>query len=344
MTIPSAKNIELGFESGTASSIFDSTGTTGGTIERYSYDVLAGNATPYRGRGCLRIDKTGVGGSQIFGQKTLASNIAAAKEYSGRVAAYVPSSVSNDAGSAIQLQFGSMIATATVELYVGVEINAANTELKTFISGTGGSQLDYGPVVPYDTWFTLEFKGLVDSGAGNDGTADLYVTVDGKEAPETADVSISSLDQGALTAFRMEASCASAWSGTVYVDEGAVMGQFDSGSGERIFPATPCWWPRQVLTQSRTLSLTGAEILDVEFLAAGNTDDVVRLFDTQNAVTADNRLVWESGAEATRQKVQSGPLGRVESLYAELSGTSPRVVVHLRHDSGSRRLAFYGKG
>ena len=146
------------------------------------------NAAPYRGAYCFRADLTNT--TDHYVQENVSWDTAAAGTIFFRMMVWFgdsPVMANNDIFSFFQLWSG----TNTPEVSVGIQFTTANSYrfyMNETESATGAS---FYPVT-LNKWQCIEVKALIDSGAPNDGTIDMWVD-------KSALTQITGRDQAAIT-------------------------------------------------------------------------------------------------------------------------------------------------
>lgn len=312
---------EENFELGTKGA-FNSESDSANRLDVAHYADLAavpGLAAPYRGAYCMRVNLA-TSTTDCYLQEDEGFDASAAATVWVRFMLWVsPTITMADADEFAILVLQS--AGPVSEGVIVVNYTTANG-LRLGVGETTGSQF-----LPLTTgvWHTVELKYLVDSGAGNDGTLNLYL--DGSAATQVA-----SLDQGAITQARL---------GVIGQDAGTTKGvllfdQVITDDAQVYPPATR--WPRDVLlTKSAHVFVGQGELANVTLLSGASTDNVVRVFDTDNADVNDAGDARYIGNNVTASE-QIDPAGMPVMLnrgcYVELAGTNPRAMVSICRANG----------
>jgi len=226
----------------------------------------------------------------------------------------------NDTVSCFELE-----ASGTTELSVGFRYVAATDVINMGIGETnptafGTENIEKG------VWYTVEVSVTVDTGTNDNGTASLYVTRAGAPAKTTADASVSSLNQGAVT------------DGTLGVQDhlatttGTIMFDDFIMDDARIGP-TKRYAEERRLTQSGHLFVGPGRVMQVTLHSGGAADNLVELFDTDQAdVTQAPRAILSNGtaAETVQGEYSSAPLFFTKGCYVRLGGTNPEITASIR--------------
>ena len=312
---------EEGFELGTRGA-FDATADTESKLTFPHYSTLAatpGLPMPYRGAYAMMIDLS-KGTADAYVQETGAWDSAATVTiffrfyvWFGAPRGYSVTMADTDIFSIFQLWSGA----TTVEASLGIQYTTANgyrfclSELASGASGTfTACQLNQ--------WNLVEIKAVIDAGGGNDGTLDAWIN-------GSAMTQITGLDQGAITSGVL---------GAVSVDAGTTRGvlAFDEvcaddariyGVGER-FPETV------MVRASQHVFVGPGTIENISLLSGAGTDNVVSVFDTDEAETNDaTRVPVELKNTANSELVDPAgmPIRVTRGAYVQLAGTNPRSIV-----------------
>lgn len=314
---------EEGFELGTRGS-FDATSDTDSKLTFPHYTTLAatpGLPMPYRGAYAMMIDLSkGTGDAYI--QETGASDLSASGSefwrfyfWFGAPRGKTVTMANNDIFSIFQL----WSSTNTVEASLGIQFTTANGYrlcLSELASGASGTFQPF----QLNTWNLVEIKAVIDSGVGNDGTLDAWLN-------GSAFTQITALDQGAITSSIL---------GAVAIDAGTTVGhllideyQADDtriyGYGQR--------FPEDVMVRASGHVFVGpGEISNISLLSGAGTDNVVEVYDTDEAELNDaTRVPVELKNTANSELVDPAgmPVRVTRGCYIKLTGTNPRAIVKI---------------
>jgi hypothetical protein len=223
-------------------------------------------------------------------------------------------------------------AAAAVTVSIGARYVAATDAINL---GAGGAPAAAVPVsfstisLDRNIWYTVEAEVNIET--NGTGTTSLYITKEGDPAQLTADVAVTSSTHIAVTdaVFGIQDQLATT-TGTILLDNFI---QDDA----RIYPKTKRW-SREVLLEKSGHVLVGNGVLEtVTLLAGGAADNVLRIFDTDEANTTDvNNVVLElKNGTASETVERADSVVRVtRGAYVDLAGTNPRARVTIRHGGG----------
>ena len=311
------------FESGSNAG-WDSETDTGSQLDFPSYRTLAGMAdakmAPYRGSYCMRATLAG-GTADAFvteGDINIAASETRYFRFYIKFSEDFTSSGVADTVPLLEIQS----AGNTVEAVVGFKILAGvNNNIKFAIGDTAPTSLTDS--IDKSKWHCNELAVTLDSGGGNDGTIDLYVTPEGS-APTTtvAATQVASLDQAAVTHAVLGVQDHLATSqGTILFDEFA----FDDA---RLFDLRR-WDTSRLLTKTGH-ALVGPGKVSPTLASGGAADNILRVYDTDAADT-NAPLLYEVRNTAGDETVESRRDIYVrKGAYVELSGTNPRAFVEIQ--------------
>lgn len=307
---------EAGFESGTLGH-FDAEVDTEFRLDFPHYSELArvpGGSAPWRGAYCMRVALANDGTpADAYVQENTAWDLAATNTLFVRLMFRVsPDIVMANADEFAIFQLWS--GASTVEGGAYINFTTANG-LRLGIGE--GSATSFAPLTT-GVWHCLELKFVIDSGVGNDGTIDAWL--DGGALAQ-----VTGLDQAAIT---------SGVVGVLSQDAGTTAGTilFDDiiADDARIFPPVERF-PQQVLLTASGHAFVGpGEILKLDLLSGGATDNVLQVYDTDRAYTSDAsaaQLELRNVANNERVAMSDWPLRLHRGAYVSLAGTNPRALV-----------------
>ncbi len=218
---------------------------------------------------------------------------------------------SQDTGNVIEATFGlRVVATSGV-------INFGIGE----VVPTSWSPLD----IERGVWYIIDLDITIDSGAGNDGTIDMYITKSGSPAQETVSATqVASLDQGAITHGVLGVQ------NQLATTTGTILFGGLTQDDARVFPRTRRYDDTFLLTQSGHAFIGHGQIDNVTLLSGAGTDNVLKVYDTDVANTNDPAsVVIELSNTANNETVDPAgvPANIVRGCYVELTGTNPRALL-----------------
>jgi len=307
---------EAGFEAGTLGH-FDTEVDTELRLDFPHYSDLAkipGAGAPWRGAYCMRVALANDGSpADAYVQETGAWDLSASGTLFVRLMFRVSADIvmaNNDEFAIFQLWSGASTPEA------GAYINY--TTANGLRLGIGeGSASSFAPLT-VGVWHCLELKFVIDSGAGNDGTIDAWL--DGGALTQ-----VTGLDQGAIT---------SGVVGVLSQDAGTTGGTilFDDiiADDARIFPPVERFPQQILLTASGHVFVGPGEVLKLDLLSGGATDNVLQVYDTDRGYTSDgSAAALELRNVANNERVPMGdwPLRLHRGCYVSLAGTNPRAIV-----------------
>ena len=309
---------------------FDVETDTESRLDIAHYATLArtpGLPMPWRGAYCMRVALANDGTpADAYVQETGSWDTAAAGTIFVRFMFYVSGDITMaDADEFAIFQLWS--GTNTVEGGVYINYTTANG-LRIGIGETSASSF-----LPLTTgvWHCIEVKALIDDGVGNNGTLDGWLD-------NAAFAQVATLDQGAITSGVM---------GVLSQDAGTTKGNvfFDSIIADDARIGSPVErFPQSLLvTASDHVFVGPGEVCDIQLLSGAATDNVLQIYDTDTAYTADaSNIVLELKNTANNQAVDfSGERVCVKrGCYVSLTGTNPRAMVSFKNayqDNGPLR-------
>lgn len=294
---------------------------TEGRLDFPHYSELArtpGVPMPWRGAYCMRVKLANDGTpANALLQETGSWDLSASGTIFIRFMFYMSSDyVMADTDEFAILQLWS--ATNTVEggVYVnyttanGLRLGIGETSASSFLALTTGE------------WHCIEFKAVIDSGVGNDGTLDGWLD-------NTAFTQVTTLDQDAIT---------SGVVGAIGQDAGTTKGNLYFGEivadDARIGTPVERFPQPMLLTASHHAFVGPGEICDVQLLSGAATDNVLQIFDTDTGYTTDpTNVVLELKNTANSQTVDISDAGRrvKRGCYVSLTGTNPRAMISFKN-------------
>ena len=280
------------------------------------YSTLANmpgsNFTPYSGAYCARL--TNVGGTTKGTLTEGDINIANTVTNSFRFDILFGNDFTFTANDTCTLL--DLIGTATTGA-VGFQVVAAtdviNMGIGSAATGTVPSQFS-ALQLQRNTWYTIEATFNIQTGGS--GTADLFVTKAGDAAQTTADASLTSVTNVAVTSgeFGLQNQAATT-RGTILLDNFV---QDDT----RIFPDKR--FSREPEITKSAHVFVGPGSIDAAALLTSAGSNVMKLWDTDNADTNGD---FKVELDQDRNTSFTGPLFFQKGCYAQISGTDPRGQV-----------------
>ncbi len=311
---------EANFADGTLGH-FDSEADTENRLDFPHYTTLARTPNlpmPWSGAYCMRVTLANDGTpADAYVQETGSWDTAAAGTIFIRFMIYVSRNITMaNADEFAVLQLWSGASTVEGGVYInyttanGLRLGIGETSATSFLPLTTG------------VWHTVELKALIDSGAPNDGTLDAWLD-------NAAFTQVTGLDQGAITSGVM---------GVLSQDAGTTAGSvfFDSIIADDARIGSPVErFPNPLLMTASGHAFVGpGEICDIQLLSGAGTDNVLSIYDTDTAYTADaGNVILEMKNTANNQTVDLFDLGRMvkRGCYVVLSGTNPRALISFKN-------------
>ena len=195
-------------------------------------------------------------------------------------------------------------------------------------------------------WYTIEADINIDAGGGNDGDVNIYITAEDEAYSSTAEITVATLDQTAVThgVLGIQDHLATTTGVILYND----FTQDDA----RLYPARERFPLNVLSTKTEHIFVGPGKIKQPAVLSGSSTDSVLTIFDTDAAETADasNIVAEVKGVVAATFVQDSRDCIEVKrGCYVQLAGTAPRSLVTIERaqvygsigaqkDRGLRRL------
>lgn len=287
-------------------------------LKRSAYQT----AIPFMGAYCMRItSKSGISSAYISESDI---NIAAGETRWFRFKIWFSpdfsASVDNNNIEILEGRSGS-----TTEFVFGFRIIAATNQIELGVGG--GSISDY---ISFDIdrgiYYCIELKATVDSGAGNDGSINLYVTKDGRlAANESFPVaSADNLDQGSVDNARLGLiNHLATTTGTILIDQFV----FDDA---RIYPITDRFKETIVLSKSGHAFVGRGQIEHIQLISGNGTDCILSVYDTDDADTTET-IKQLKNTKANEVVESDISISLMRGAYIELSGTNPSAIIKIKN-------------
>ncbi len=179
-------------------------------------------------------------------------------------------------------------------------------------------------------WYCVE--AAFDVQTGGTGTANLYITKENTHPSATADATVSTVTNIAVTDgwFGVQDQLATT-TGTILMDQFCM-------DDARIYPYKHRFPQEVLLTKSGHVFVGQGKIRDVELLSGAGTDNVLSIYDADDANTNDaTNIVEELKNTANNQRVASNheqEFSVHHGAYVTLTGTNPRALVTICHAPG----------
>lgn len=317
---------EANFEAGTNAE-WDSETDTGSQLDFPHYSELARypwpTAVPFEGAYCMRAVLSG-GTADAF---VLEGDIDIAASTRRHVAfdMWISPTFTGTADDTINI-FEAQSAGPVVEATFGLRVVAATDVINLGIGETAPTSFS-SQAFERGVWHTIELDITLDSGAGNDGTIDLYVTRHGSPAATAVYATqVTGLDQAAVIqgVLGVQDHLATT-TGVILFDNF----KFDDG---RIYPKTRRYDDSVLLTKSGHAFVGPGCIENVTLMSGAATDNVVTVYDTDTGDTNDaTSIVCELKNTANNELVDPAgmPVHVTRGCYVSMSGTNPRALVKM---------------
>lgn len=319
-------DLDVTFDDGTRGD-FDGETDTVDQLDFPRYNELAriaqNDMIPFNGAFAMRLSLTG-GTAEAFVNQTFAIALAARHHF--RFHFYMSPDFVGTATDIFNIF--EVLAMATVEGSFGLRANTDGTV--DFGVGEVAPTVFSSFVVEPGAHYAIEIDLTVDDGGSNDGTINIFITKDGDIRQTTAALSITGLDQLAITQFRLGVqNHLGTTTGTILISD------FISDS-ERI--DTSNRFANTIdLTQTRHL-FVGPGAVDYVRLMTSTAGHIVSLYDTDEAIARSSTFVGEAAVDLS--PVLDTVMQFQKGCYAVLTGTNPRANIHLIDDV--RRHAGFG--
>jgi hypothetical protein len=324
---------EESFEKGTKGA-FNSETDTDSILDYPSYKTLAAHGwEPYSGAYCMRVVSPGATPADAFVTEA-DCNIADTETSWFRFNLFIPSSfdaTANDTVALLELQgaadaetvaFGFRYVAATDVINLGIGGANDNAVPDTFSTNN----------FERDKWHTIELKVVIQT--NGTGTVDMYVTPDGGVQATGAEASAATITNIAVTHAVLGLQDQDATTtGCILIDnfvQGAI------GGGQLFHQVR---YPETRLLTRSTATCDGAfhvfvgpgKIDTLTLLSGGAADNIVRVYDSDAASTAD--LVAEiSNSIAAETVTRVTPIEVRKGAYCVLSGTAEvRALVKIAY-------------
>lgn len=320
------------FEEGTvAASGWDSETDTAGQLEISHYKTLANlpwsTCAPFKGAYALRATLSGGTADAYLVEGDV--NMSASTNNFFRFYIWLSPNFTATADDTVNLFEG--LASSTVEFAFGLRVVAATNVINFGIGETAPSSWS-ALAIERGVWYCIELDVTIDSGVGDDGTIDLYITKEGEPAQTTVSATqVASLDQGAITDGRLGIQDHLATTtGTILFDQFVM-------DDARIYPITRRFDDTVLLTKSGHAFVGRGVVDNITLMSGAATDNVVTVYDTNTADTTDaTNTVAELKNTANNELVDPAgmPVDIVRGAYVSLSGTNPRARVKIKNVAG----------
>lgn len=216
------------------------------------------------------------------------------------------------AGGTIEATFGFRVVAATNVINLGI----GETVPTSFTAAS----------IQRGVWYTVELAVTCDSGAGNDGTIDLYLTQWPQAAAgAVAATQVATLDQGAIAqgVLGLQGHLATT-TGTILIDNFV----FDDA---RIYPQSARYPETPLLTKSAHAFVGPGKIEGLTLLSGGAADNILSVYDTDLADTTRPLVAELSNSIAAETVDRITPVNINRGAYCVLTGTNPRALVKIEH-------------
>jgi hypothetical protein len=312
------------FESG-SNAEWDSEQDDNGILDFPHYSTLAAlpyNATPFSGAYCARIVCAGTSDATLIETDCVIADTATSYFHFNVFFSSEFGATDTDIFPLLELQGAANAVT--------VSIGAQATDAGVVTIGAGAKPAAAVPAsfstvtLDRDVWYTVEAKVNIET--NGTGTTDLYITKEGDPAQITADVAITSSTHIAVAraVFGTQDTLATT-TGTILLDN------FIQDNA-RVYPIINRWGRNRLIEKSSHVLVGNGLLETVTLLAGGAADNILRVFDTDEANTNDvnsvacalrNGAAGETVTAVNQVQVTRG-------AYVHLAGTQPRAHVVIR--------------
>jgi hypothetical protein len=305
--------LRAGFEAGATN--FDTAITDVSAKSTYPhYTDLIGkyNIVPWRGAYVWLIDQS-IGTTAHANYQTQAAfNVAASNYWSVGFAFYAKSTVMAN-GNRTSLVWANAVKEFCLQLYY---TTAAGLQL--LLTETESTAVGTNPVVSLteNAWHWIELHGVVDSGAGNDGS--VSVVLDGNTVG-----TVSSLDQAAFTDLYIGLEDIDAGhTAGVYAFDDILVSGIDTSAVRIGYRSQYPWNPHVSAPASTSYGehlFVGPGTIDSAALLTANAGDTMRLYDTDTAYTAGSYGAVGEANFSSGMPVIEGPLKFERGCYCVIT-------------------------
>lgn len=316
---------EENFERGTRGN-FDSETDAEGILNFRHYSFLARHRTdvigaiaPWRGAFCVEVALGGDANDHTLIEANIVADTQTAFSRFYFFLAKNFTATADDTFNIFEFQ-----SAAAVEGVVGLRITAA----------TGVVEIGVGKVAPTvfaaqpftrGRWYAIDVVTVVQT-AGT-GTTTLFL--DDAQVAQVTTITNIALTTTAL-GIRNALSTTSGhifYDAVVYDDTGA------EATASRIGPMRDRYPETVMVTQSTHLCLGTSELLNVTLLPGAGTNNVLKIFDTDNAYLSDEynviAMLYNLTASEPPIDLADVPICVKRGVYVQLAGTNPRALIHI---------------
>lgn len=313
---------EANFEGGTNGE-WDSETDTAGQLDFPHYTELARfpwpTAAPYRGAYCMRVQLTGGTDDAFVTEGDI--DIALDTQRHLMFAMWLSpdfTATADDTINILELQSSGPVVEVTFGLRVVAATNVINFGIgETAPTSFGSLEIQRG------VWYFIELDITLDDGASDDGTIDLYVTLeDDKPATAVHATQVTGLDQAAVIqgVLGVQNQLATT-TGTILFDHL----QFDDS---RLDAVRDRFRLTQFITKSCHVFVGPGRIDHISLSSGAGNDNSVVVYDSDEASTAINKTLITLKNTSNNETVLSDlPLNATKGCYVTLSGTNPQAVI-----------------
>ena len=326
---------EANFELGTAAE-WDSETDTASQLDFPHFSTLAlqpwSTAAPFRGAYVMRTVLSG-GTADAFvleGDIDIAANVLRWAKFDMWISPNF-TGTANDTLNIFEVQSSGPVIEATFGLRVVAATNEINFGIGEVTATSFGAE-----AIQRGKWYTIELAIELDDGVGDDGTIDLYVTRENTPSTEVIHAAqVASLDQAAVIQGVLGVQLhAATTTGTILFSDF----RFDDA---RIYPERDRFPLSYLLTKDGHAFVGPGVIERVELMSGADTDNVATIFDTDSGdTTIAGNIVTELKNTANNELViQDHEMVIRRGAFVQMSGTTPRVMVHVKRNPMGRSVA-----
>lgn len=277
-----------------------------------------GPIAPYRGAYCLEFDSKADTADHVL----IEGDIDIADTATGWAAFYLFLGKDLRGVTDIFNIFEFQGTANAVEGVVGLRVTTGSSEVEIGTGQTAAAAFATEKL-QLGRWYHVALKTVVQT--GGTGTSDVYV--DGKLMHSVTGVTNTAVLRGVLGI----QNTLNTTLGHIYIDQFA----FDD---LQIYPLTDRYPETILIHKSQHICLGESELLNVTLEQGAGTDNVLKIYDTDNTDTTDehNLVAWLYNLTASEPPIDLAdvPVSVKRGAYVQLSGTSPRALVHIGRSQG----------
>jgi hypothetical protein len=320
------ENFELGTRGG-----FDSETDVNGSLNFRHYSYLArydttqiGGIAPWRGAYCVELDLTG----ETADHTLIEANVVADTKVAF-ASFYVFFGKDFRATADDTLNIFEFQSAAAVQGVVGITITAA-TQAITIGTGKIAPTVFGAQPLERGKWYHISLATDVET--GGTGTSTLYV--DGVQVAQVTTITNIALT---TTAFGVRGALATTF-GHIFLDCFIMDDTGAEAAATRFLPMSDRYPEIVMMTMSGHLALGNSELLNVTLIAGNGTNNILKIYDTDNATVTDesNVVAYLNNLTALEPPIDLAdvPQNVKRGVYVQLAGTAPRALIHIGKSQG----------